>query len=72
VDLGQVWNNPNNPIPLPSQTFLIGVGAGLIWTPIPQIAVRFDAAPPLIHLDRRGDNMQDNGLYFSVNIRPYR
>jgi len=72
LDLGQVWNNPNNPIPLPSQTFLIGVGAGLIWTPIPQIAVRFDAAPPLIHLDGRGDNMQDNGLYFSVNIRPYR
>lgn len=46
VDLGQVWNNPRNPFPLPSQTFLIGVGAGLIWTPVPEIAVRLDAAPP--------------------------
>lgn len=72
VDLGQVWNNPKNPFPLPSQTFLIGVGAGLIWTPIPEIAVRLDAAPPLINLQDRGDNLQDNGLYFSVNIRPPR
>lgn len=72
VDLGQVWNNPRNPIPLPSQTFLIGVGAGIIWTPLPEIAVRLDAAPPLINLEGRGDNIQDNGLYFSVSIRPPR
>lgn len=70
VDAGQVWNHPTNPIPLPSQTFLIGIGAGIIWTPLPQIAVRLDAAPPLINLQDRGTNMQDNGLYFSVSITP--
>jgi hemolysin activation/secretion protein len=70
VDAGQVWNNPNNPVPLPAQTFLIGLGAGIIWTPVRQLAVRLDAAAPIVNLEDRGNNMQDNGLYFSVNFRP--
>ena len=70
IDIGQVWNNGSNPIPLPSQTFLAGIGAGLIWTPARQIAVRLDFAAPLVNLDDRGNNAQDNGIYFSVIYRP--
>lgn len=69
IDLGKVWNQPDNPNQLPEQTFLMGVGLGLYWQPIPNLDVRLDYALPIIDIDDRGNNLQDKGLYFSVNFQ---
>jgi hemolysin activation/secretion protein len=68
-DMGYVWNNPNSINFQESQRFLAAVGLGLLWQPISGMTVRLDYAPPLIYLDDRGENVQDNGFYFSVNYR---
>jgi hemolysin activation/secretion protein len=67
VDFGSVWNNSDNPNPLPRQTFLIGAGLGVLWQPVNNLNMRFDYGFPIIDLDARGKNAQDNGVYFSVN-----
>ncbi len=69
VDAGLIWNANNNPNTLPSQTFLAGAGVGVLWKPLPRMNVRLDYGLPLINLDDRGDNIQDDGLYFSLGYR---
>ncbi|NJK27868.1 MAG: ShlB/FhaC/HecB family hemolysin secretion/activation protein, partial [Coleofasciculaceae cyanobacterium SM2_3_26] len=68
-DLGTVWNVDDNPNQLPDQTFLLGAGLGAFWEPLPGLRLRVDYAVPFIDLDDRGDNLQDDGLYFNVNFR---
>ncbi|MBE9099740.1 ShlB/FhaC/HecB family hemolysin secretion/activation protein [Vacuolonema iberomarrocanum] len=69
ADMGWVWNDGDNPRDTPDQPFLAGVGLGLIWQPSSQFDLRLDYALPLIDLDDRGNNAQDQGLYFSVVYR---
>lgn len=69
VDFGWVWNVDDNPNRLQRQNFLAGVGLGLLWEMAPRLNVRVDYGLPLVNLDDRGDNAQDNGLYFSVAYR---
>jgi len=66
VDVGKVWNHPDNPNELFGQTFLAGVGLGLLWEPIPNLNLRVDYGFPLMDLEDRGDDLQDDGLYFNV------
>ncbi|HAA29142.1 MAG TPA: peptide ABC transporter permease [Cyanobacteria bacterium UBA8553] len=68
-DAGVVWNVSDNPSPLPSQRFLAGLGLGIIWEPVPRLNLRLDYGYPLIDLDDRGKNAQDEGFYFSVRYR---
>lgn len=70
-DAGYVWNSPDNPINqfLPSQRFLAGIGMGLLWEPLPGLNLRLDYGYPLIKLDDRGENAQDEGFYFSVRYQ---
>lgn len=68
LDLGQVWNSGNNPNILASENFLMGVGVGLLWEVAPGWNIRFDYGYPIIDLPDRGNNAQDDGFYFSVNI----
>jgi hemolysin activation/secretion protein len=70
AEVGSVWNSDDNPNQLPDQTFLAGVGLGLIWEPLPDFTIRLDAAVPLVDLSDRGENAQDYGFYFSINFRP--
>jgi hemolysin activation/secretion protein len=70
ADVGVVWNVDGNSNNLPRQTFLPGIGVGLLWEPFPRFNVRLDFAVPLVNLDDRGVNAQDDGFYFSVNYRP--
>ena len=65
LDLGTVWNDSDN-TDLPDQTFLAGIGAGLLWEMLPDFNIRLDFALPLVDLNDRGENIQDNGIYFSV------
>lgn len=65
-DLGTVWNNSENE-ELPEQKFIAGLGLGLILTTeAPGPDIRLDFAFPLVDLDDRGVNAQDDGIYFSI------
>nr|WP_264321630.1 ShlB/FhaC/HecB family hemolysin secretion/activation protein [Zarconia navalis] len=67
IDAGGVWNVFNKPDnPQPRQRFLVGAGLGLLWEPEPGFRIRLDYGLPLVDLDDRGENAQDDGFYFSV------
>jgi hemolysin activation/secretion protein len=66
AEIGSVWNDDDNPNSLPDETFLAGLGLGALWTPFTGLDVRVDYGIPLVYLDDRGRNVQDNGFYFSV------
>lgn len=68
-DMGYVWNASSNPNPQPPQRFLAGLGLGLIWQPIEKLNLRIDYAPPLIDVGVSGNNVQDDGFYFTVNYQ---
>lgn len=68
-DLGYVWNVGDNPNIQFSQRFIAGMGLGFLWEPIKGLNLRLDYAPPLIDLDDRGNNVQDDGFNFSVNYQ---
>lgn len=69
VDMGYVWNEADNPNELPDDQFLIGAGMGLMWEPIEKLQIRLDYGVPIIDLKDRGNDVQDDGFYFSVNYR---
>ncbi len=62
MEAGTVWNQNGNG---ENQT-LWGVGAGLGWQISPQFNLRFDYGLPLISLEKPGNNLQDQGIYFSL------
>jgi hemolysin activation/secretion protein len=68
-DLGLVWNVDSNPNIIQRQKFVAGLGLGILWKPIPNLGVRLDYAVPLVDLEDRGRNAQDDGFYFSVGYR---
>lgn len=70
IDSGWVWNQPGNPNRLPQQNFIAGAGLGIIWQPLPKLNLRLDYGIPLVNLTDRGNNIQDNGLYFSIGYQP--
>ena len=66
-NLGQVWNQSDNPGPSLEQDFIAALGIGFIWQPIEGLNLNLDYAPPLVNLDDRGENIQDDGLHFSAD-----
>ena len=66
ADLGVVWNNSADD---PDDNFLAGIGLGVLWQPVSGLDIRLDYAPPLVDLDDKGDNIQEDGFYFSINYR---
>lgn len=71
-NFGQVWNTPGNPNQLPEQTFLAAAGIGLSWQQFAGISglnLRLDYAYPIIKLRDRGQNLQDQSLYFSLTYQ---
>ena len=62
-----MWNVNNNPNILQNQTFIMGLGMGILWQPLPKLNVRLDYGLPIINLNDRATNAQDDGFYFSVN-----
>lgn len=69
LDAGVVWNVDDNPNRLQKQTFLAGVGMGILWQPIPKLNLKLDYGLPLVNLDDKGNNAQDEGFYFSVGYQ---
>ncbi|OCQ97375.1 peptide ABC transporter permease [Nostoc sp. MBR 210] len=68
-DMAYVWNVEDNPNILQRQKFIAGIGLGILFQPIPQLDIKLDYGYPLIDLDDRGSNAQDDGFYFSVGYR---
>ncbi|MGB3401533.1 MAG: ShlB/FhaC/HecB family hemolysin secretion/activation protein [Microcoleaceae cyanobacterium] len=71
VEFGKVWNHRENPNILLDQTFLIGTGLGVLWQPVPDLNIRVDYGLPLVDLEDKGNNLQDHGVYFSINFTPF-
>ncbi len=69
-DMGTVWIQAKNPNKLPNNNFLAGSGIGVLWQPFPQLNLRLDYAIPLVEIRNRGNNLQDKGIYFSINYQP--
>ncbi|MCC5627044.1 ShlB/FhaC/HecB family hemolysin secretion/activation protein [Nostoc sphaeroides CHAB 2801] len=68
-NLGYVWNIPDNPNNIPRQKFLAGIGVGVLWELIPRLNLRLDYGLPLVELDDRGNNAQDDGFYFNLGYQ---
>ncbi|MCC5637938.1 ShlB/FhaC/HecB family hemolysin secretion/activation protein [Nostoc sp. CHAB 5844] len=68
-DMAYVWNVDDNPNTLQRQKFIAGIGVGILFQPIPQLDIKLDYGYPLIDLDDRGRNAQDDGFYFSIGYR---
>jgi hemolysin activation/secretion protein len=71
-NLGKVWNRSDNPNLLPRQNLLIGGGLGLLFeqpTNSGALTIRVDYGASFLRLDDRGNNAQDNGIYFSVRYQ---
>lgn len=69
ADIGHVWNQGDNPNDLPDETFLASIGSGILYEPIRNLNLRLDFGLPLVDLDDRGDNLQEDGIHFSVNYQ---
>ena len=68
IDAGGGWNNrTENPNP----SFLLGTGLGLRWQPNSFVNLRLDYGIPLIDARDEGNSLQENGIYFSVNVLPF-
>lgn len=70
VDVGTTWNNSSNRDENDTDT-LAAVGLGLRWTQGNNFTAAVEWGIPLISVDRQGDSLQENGLYFSVQYSPF-
>ncbi|WP_246198732.1 ShlB/FhaC/HecB family hemolysin secretion/activation protein [Sodalinema gerasimenkoae] len=65
LDVGTVWNlGGDREVPTP-QT-LVGTGVGLRWDVNPDLSATLDWGIPLVGVGDRGDSLQGNGIYFSI------
>ncbi|MDJ0696016.1 MAG: ShlB/FhaC/HecB family hemolysin secretion/activation protein [Mastigocoleus sp. MO_167.B18] len=67
-DIAAVWNNRGSN---PNPNIIAGTGVGLLWQPRPDLNLRLDYGLPLVSVEDRGNTLQDNGLYFSVQYQPF-
>ncbi len=68
VDAGTVFNHDDNPNPLSQDdNIIVGIGLGVLLQPLPGLNLRVDYAVPLTNIENKGNNAQEEGLYFTVN-----
>ncbi|AFY68669.1 Polypeptide-transport-associated domain protein ShlB-type [Thalassoporum mexicanum PCC 7367] len=63
VEAGTIWNSSFSN---PDRQTLVGIGSGLMWQPSDIFTFRVDYGIPLIEINNATNNLQDDGLYFSV------
>ncbi|HEY9877091.1 MAG TPA: ShlB/FhaC/HecB family hemolysin secretion/activation protein [Leptolyngbyaceae cyanobacterium] len=67
LDLGYVWFNDAS---IFRQNFLLGTGAGVILTPIPDLTARLDFGVPLVTVNQfASDRPSGLRVYFNVNYQ---
>jgi hemolysin activation/secretion protein len=67
-EVGKAWNN-NGKNPSPST--LVGTGVGLLWKQGDNFSARLDWGIPLVSVEGEKRNLQENGIYFSINYSPF-
>lgn len=61
----------NTNAPDPPRSFLAGAGLTLMWTPNPALSARLTWAENAYPVRVAGNrNLQDDGIHFSVTVRP--
>jgi hemolysin activation/secretion protein len=69
AEVGQVFNQADNPNQIPGPSLLGSVGMGVLWQPIQDLGLRFDYGIPLIDLGQdRNRSLQDRGFNFSLKV----
>ena len=68
MDFGKVWNTDN--VVLDKNT-LVSIGIGLRLQVSDFFAARLDWGIPLVDLEVDGDSLQENGVYFSLELKPF-
>ncbi|VEP15473.1 Surface antigen (D15) [Hyella patelloides LEGE 07179] len=76
LDFGKVWNtdkfdNTNNVDLDFAKNTLVSVGVGLRLQVNDIFAARLDWGIPLVDLETEGDSLQEDGVYFSVELKPF-
>lgn len=69
LDFGTVWNNSNNNGN--TSNTLLSIGVGLQWQINSLFTARIDYGIPLINVNQGGNSLQDNGITFSLQVRPF-
>ena len=67
-DIGTVWNSDEVDI---NNRTLSSFGLGLRLSVGNSFNARLDWGLPLVDIDNRGDSLQENGIYFAVEYRPF-
>ncbi|MEH2067476.1 MAG: ShlB/FhaC/HecB family hemolysin secretion/activation protein [Nostoc sp.] len=65
-DIGGGWNNRDAD---PDPNLIAGVGLGVEWQVTRGLDVGLDYGIPLVGVSDRGDSLQDNGFYFSLQYQ---
>ncbi|MEL6163646.1 MAG: ShlB/FhaC/HecB family hemolysin secretion/activation protein, partial [Cyanobacteria bacterium J06628_3] len=68
IDIGTTWDNSDEEN---DDNTLASVGLGLRWRQGDNFNARIDWGIPLISVDKQGDSLQENGLYFSLQYNPF-
>ncbi|WP_353930423.1 ShlB/FhaC/HecB family hemolysin secretion/activation protein [Okeanomitos corallinicola TIOX110] len=69
-DIGTVWNHSSSDVEIDQKT-LSSLGLGLRLLVGQNFNARFDWGIPLLKVDKTGNSLQENGLYFSIEYRPF-
>ena len=64
LEAGTIWNSSGANSTAQS---LFSIGLGATYQPIRNLVLRLDYGIPLVNVSNSGNNLQDSGLYFSVN-----
>jgi hemolysin activation/secretion protein len=67
ADYGIGWNRSGD---APDPNHLAGIGLGLLWRQ-ENFSARLDWGIPLVKMEGRDRTWQENGLYFSLEYRPF-
>lgn len=71
VDYGRGWNVVNSLETARLPRTLASVGLGLQYQLDKRLTARFDWGFPLTDFNNRNRNLQEQGLYFSINVSPF-
>ena len=68
LDFGKVWSSDD--LTFDTNT-LVSTGIGLRIQTSDYFAARIDYGIPLVDLDSEGDSLQEDGIYFSIELQPF-
>ncbi len=68
IDFAKAWNSDNVTI---NQNNLASLGLGLQLSISDRLNARVDWGLPLIDIDSEGDSLQENGVHFSLELKPF-